>query len=511
MSDNDARFSSSVSIAPRVSRLAGFLTIGLCIGAGCGSETEAPTDTKVPVDAEVTIETRSEVADTADTRPVGTLCPADALFCISPRESGRCDGTGDAIASRTLCEGATACEPSTGLCRATICEPERQVCLNLREYQVCNFDGSGYGEVATCVEPLFCADDKCRACVENEIECLSDTTYRRCAEDASAWSGELLCQNDYRCDTSGGVTGCKRCGLEKTCVNDGKARASCTSGEIVWQEDTTCKSTEHCVAGDCIACEANVSECLSETTYRTCQNDGKAWSAGLTCAEGEACLLDEAQPEGETRRGSCLPYACSPRVLLLVDYSGSMGPHWASVQASVARLVAENPDLRFGLKAFPDVTDGSCNVSKELEIPFGEDNADTFDDWFVAHPPIGATPLAEGIDAMRLNAAEIFGNLGGSLIVLTDGEDSCYYNQGLAIQTFLALATSGLYIDSRVTTYSIGYSYGGSSPAELDTIAINGGSGLRQHIPAGSEEELNDALNGVIDKVKFCRPPPLPE
>ena len=75
----------------------------------------------------------------------------------------------------------------------------------------------------------------------------------------------------------------------------------------------------------------------------------------------------------------------------------------------------------------------------------------------------------------------------------------------------VALATGGLYVDSHVTSYSIGYSYGGSTPVELDTIAINGGSGLTQHIPAGSEEELNSALAGVIDRVKFCRPPPLPD
>ncbi len=460
---------------------------------------------EVRVDTEVATETRAEVEDT---RPVGALCPPDALFCISPRESGRCDATGDAIASRTPCEGATACEPSTGLCRPTICEPEAQVCLNLREYQVCAIDGSGYGEVRTCEEPLFCASGKCRACVENEVECLSDTTYRRCAEDATAWSEELRCQNDHLCDADAEEPGCKRCGLERTCVNPGRARAQCTSGEIAWQEDTTCAASERCVDGECIACQAGASECLTETTYRVCSDDGKAWSEALSCVEGEACLLDETQPEGETRRGRCLPYECSPRVLFLVDFSGSMSTHWDAVRTSVAALIANNPELRFGLKTFPDVRNASCSVSGTLELPFGE-SAEVFDDWFIDNRPVGATPLAEGVDVMRENASEIFGELGGNMIVLTDGEDSCYYNQGLAIQTFLALATSGLYVDSRVTTYSIGYSYGGSTPIELDTIAINGGSGLRQHIAAGNEEELTDALAGVIDRVKFCSPPPL--
>lgn len=473
----------------------------------CGSDEPTPQDTSgPPADVVEVVDTRPAETQ-ADTRPMGELCPPDALFCISPRESGRCNAAGDAIATRTPCEGATACEPSTGLCRATVCESEAQVCLNLREYQVCNFDGSGYGAVETCPEPLFCAAGRCRACTENEVECLSDTSYRRCAEDASGWSDALDCPNDYRCDMGGEAAGCKKCGLERSCVNAGKARRACTSGEIVWQEDITCKSHETCVDGECIACEADASECLSETTYRLCSSDGKAWSGALTCPEGEACLLDEVQPEGESARGRCLPYACSPRVLLLVDFSGSMSSHWESVRTSVARLVAENPELRFGLKSFPDVSNGSCGVSATLEIPFGEDNAEAFDDWFLDNPPSGATPLAEGIDTMRENAEAIFGNLGGSMIVLTDGEDSCYYDQGLGIQTFLALATSALYVDHQVTTYSIGYSYGGATAVELDTIAINGGSGLRAHIPAGSEEELTEALDGVIDKVKFCRPP----
>jgi hypothetical protein len=483
------------------------VTFGLLFAA-CGGDDPTPEEETVAPDTREVTDTREvEVAP-----EVGAVCPVNALFCISPRESGRCDATGDAIASRTPCTGASACEPATGLCRATVCEPDKQLCLNLDEYQVCKLDGSGYGPSERCAEPLFCADGKCRACTENEVECLSETSYRRCAEDASAWSDTLTCQNDHRCEPNGETPGCKRCGLEKTCVSDRKARAQCTSGEITWQEDTTCKTDETCVDGDCIACPANVTECLTETTYRTCQSDGKAWTTTLPCATGEACLLDEVQPPGETRRGACLPYECSPRVLLLVDYSGSMSSHWESVQASVAKLVAENPDLRFGLKAFPDVRDSSCGVSKDLEIPFGAHDGSVFDDWFVANPPSGGTPLADGIEAMRVNADEIFGELGGSMIVLTDGQDGCYWGggSGMPIQTYLALSTSGLYIDNRVTTYSIGYSYGGSSPEELDTIAINGGSGLRQHIPAGSEEELTDALEGVIDKVKFCRPPPLP-
>jgi hypothetical protein len=497
--------SPSVRLATRL----GASVAALALTSLACSEESAPADTSDDTLDVSDIDTRDarDTRDTVDTSETpGALCIPNRRYCISPRTAALCDATGDANAETTACVGATACEPSTGLCRATICAPDTLNCLNLSEYQVCAFDGSGYGEVQTCADPLFCAEGRCRACTENEVECLSTSSYRRCSEDATAWSETYQCPPDHRCDASGDETRCKRCDLEKSCVNASKARQRCTSGEVTWQEDTLCKANETCTDGECRACEPDLVQCLSETTFRRCSSDGKAWSGTLTCPEAEACLLEDPQPAGQTAAGRCFPYACSPRVLLLVDYSGSMGSHWASVRASVKKLVESNPDLRFGLKSFPDVQDGNCNVSSTLEIPFGADNADAFDQWFADHPPIGATPLAAGIEAMRQSADAIFGTLGGSMIVLSDGEDSCYWNQGIGIQAFLALATSGLFVDHRVTTYAIGYSYG-STAGELDVVARNGGSGLRNFIPAGSETELTSALNGVIDKVKFCAPP----
>ncbi len=475
------------------------LSVVACSGPESASNTEVQD---VSEDVSTPSDTLSGDAVAADTQaPVGPLCPPGRLFCISPRESGRCNATGDGVLDVTECTGATACEPSTGLCRTTICEPDKLECINLQDYQVCAFDGSGYGPVETCEAPLFCADGRCRACTENEVECLSETTYRRCAEDASAWSDTLNCPLDFRC-TVAGEAGCKRCSLEKTCVSDTKARQRCTSGEVEWQEDTTCALGSTCKDGVCLACEANRTECLSETTYRACTSDGLAWSTPLTCGADEACLPIAA---GSTE-GRCLPYACSPRVLLLVDFSGSMSPHWESVRASVAAIVSANPDLRFGLKTFPDVDSWGCDVSPTLEIPFAEDNAGLFDAWFADNDPTGATPLADAMEVMRQNANAIFSELGGTIIVLSDGQDSCYWDSsGPPITFALATSTAGLYEQARVRTFAIGYSFGGD-PGELNTISNNGGTGLRTHIPAGDEEELTDAFQDVIDKVKFCGP-----
>lgn len=474
--------------------MARFLPIILLFACSEGTPASDVTDEV----SEVEVTTPDVEVDVA---PDWSVCPPDRLFCISPTESARCNSAGDGYGDIIACTGASACEPATGLCRATVCEPDALNCLDLERYQVCAGDGSGYGPALNCEAPLFCADGLCRACTENEVECISDTTYKRCAEDASMWSDLLNCPLDFRCTTTG-ETGCKRCSLERTCVTTTKSRERCTSGEVDYQRDIDCAPGESCVDGSCRMCEANRSECLSETTFRQCADTGAFWSATQTCPEGQACLPTAA---GDSA-GRCLPYECSSRVLLLVDYSGSMGPHWDQVRRSVAQLVADNPDLRFGLKSFPDVDEWGCGVSETLEIPFSDDNADTFDAWFVNNPPSGATPLAAGVEAVRQNAETIFGALGGTVIVLSDGADSCYGGSGgPEIRFALATSTAGLYEQHKVRTFAIGYSFGGD-PGELDVIANNGGTGLRSHIPAGSESELSQVFADVIDKVKFCTP-----
>ncbi|MCC6620947.1 MAG: VWA domain-containing protein [Deltaproteobacteria bacterium] len=462
--------------------------------AACGDEgaTTDGTDTSVTTTTDVAVTEAIDNAEVVDT--AGQVCPPGKLFCVSPSEAGQCNADGSGIASTTPCIGATACEPATGLCRATICAPNTTGCLDLERYQVCAFDGSGWGDPQACAEGLFCAEGKCRACTESEVECLSETTYRRCAEDASAWSSELLCPSDYRCvGEPGDEAACKRCGFERVCIDDAKVRVRCTSGELAYQEDILCPLGQTCQQGFCRACAPDQSECLSETSFRQCADDGSAWSAETPCPEGEACFEDK-----------CLPYGCSPRVLFLVDYSGSMGPHWEAVAASVASIVSANPEVRFGLKSFPDADSSfSCDVGKDLEIDFAKDQGATFATWFATHDPPGATPLAAGMGMVFEEAETLFGSLGGFVIVLSDGFDSCYGSANPAIRDYLALTAAALY-EKKVETYGIAYAFGDQEAGEMDTIAKNGGTGESEAIDAGNEDELTAALEDIIDRVKFC-------
>jgi hypothetical protein len=462
--------------------------------AACGNDAASPgQDATVEQDAAQPDTTAPTDIAPPEEVVIGEVCIGGRDFCVSLRESARCNADGSAIETRTPCEGASACEPLTGLCRETLCEPDAQQCLDPRRVQTCAADGSAWDEPALCDEGLTCRDGKCRVCTEGVVECLSGETYRRCEEDALGWTEPLACPLDHRCGGEGSEAGCKRCNREATCVGDDRAVERCTSGLVTWEAETLCAVGQTCVEGRCEACTADATECLSETTFRQCADDGSRWGAETACDEGEACF--------GTR---CLPYACSPRVLFLVDYSGSMSTHWPSVREAVNLIVAGNPDVRFGLKSFPGVNDFSCSVGASLEIPFAEDNGDVFDGWFEDNPPSGGTPLAAGLEAIETNAESIFGNLGGTVIVLTDGQDTCYGGGGgTPITAFLAVVTATLRLEHEVPTYAIGYAFGGDT-TELDTIANNGGTGYSAHIPATNASELTDVLGGIIDRVKFC-------
>jgi hypothetical protein len=458
------------------------------------ADTATPTDAATPTDLATPTDSRLEPDDVV----VGPVCIGGRDFCVSVRESARCNADGSGVEQTVACTGASACEPLTGLCRATLCEPDATQCVDLRRVQTCAPDGSAWGAAEACAEGLTCKDGGCRACTPNAVECLSDLSYRRCSEDGVIWGPELACPFDHRCTSNDTEPGCKRCAVERTCVNASRVRERCTSGLLTWEEETVCPLGQNCVEGRCEACPPDRIECLDETTYRQCADDGSRWGQAQACGEGEACFTDR-----------CLPYACSPRILFLVDFSGSMSPHWQAVRQGVEAIVAANPEVRFGLKAFPDADSWSCDVSADLEIPFETGLAETFDAWFAANPPSGSTPLAEGMRVMDANAELIFGRLGGTLVVLSDGEDSCYSSSATPIRAFLAQTTASLRLNHQVPTYAIGYSFGGN-PGELDVIANNGGTNLSTHIPAGNEGELIEVLADIIDRVKFCDLAPSP-
>ncbi|TNF34208.1 MAG: VWA domain-containing protein, partial [Deltaproteobacteria bacterium] len=451
--------------------------------AGCGGGTTPPPEDTLEPPTDTVEDVEDVPGDTAV--PTDTnLCAPDSLFCVSPREAGVCNATGDGAASVTSCNGATACEPSTGLCRPTICEPDKQLCLNLADYQVCNPDGSGWSETRQCPSERFCADGACRACQANRVECLSETTYRACPADSSAWSEETPCGEGERCISGA----CEPCDLATECLAGEKLRTWCQNPNVDFDETVACEPGLTCMDGGCYACPPDTLECQDETTYRQCRADGLAWVDGQSCDADEVCF-----------EGACQYYGCVPRVLFLVDRSGSMSGNWQSVKGVISALVQANPSVRFGLKSFPS-SGSTCGVHDGIDVPFAQGLAHTFELWFDNNGATGATPLVAGLEVLRDQASEIFGAFGGAIIVLSDGDDTCFTGN---IKIALAVAASSLLVDHAVGSYVVGYNFAGDEEA-LNEIAKNGGTTLSSYIPADDPEQLLEAFQLVVDDAKVC-------
>jgi hypothetical protein len=232
--------------------------------------------------------------------------------------------------------------------------------------------------------------------------------------------------------------------------------------------------------------------CASLTSYHDCLPSGTGFDTLVRgCFEGSLC-----------KNSQCVLSGCVPLVMLLVDRSGSMIPHWESLRASVKSVIADNPAAAFGLMAFP--SDGACASPTFPSLPLNYQSQLEIDTWFDDNQPNGATPLAYSVRAAAIVAESIWGGYGGALVVLSDGADTC--SGGGDPVDMLSTWTAALLAEHNVQSYVIGYNYM-SDASQLDAIAQNGGSSLTQYLPAGNEAELKNAFKSVISDFKSCVAP----
>jgi hypothetical protein len=277
--------------------------------------------------------------------------------------------------------------------------------------------------------------------------------------------------------------------LGESALCDGQGLAfeifPCDEGASCLTETGQCEHT---------VCQPYQVVCTGDVGYSTCGPDGQGWGPDIACEPGYYCANDH-----------CVLGECLGHVLLLIDRSSSMVPHWGAVEASVIGLVAGHESARFGLMAFPQ--DLPCTVSDVPDIPLTHFEAtETFGAYFDAHGPGQTTPLLAALEQVEGAAESLFGGEQGILVLLSDGEDTCE-KMGPGpppnLAGPLAAITASLLESHGVRTYVIGYNYEGD-PQQLDTIASAGGTPFVTHLAAGDEGELIDAFQGIIDDWKLC-------
>lgn len=327
------------------------------------------------------------------------------------------------------------------------CQPGETQCADPETIWVCT-DELEWIPLA-CTVGTTCKSGVCSMCDPGEVKCLSTATYMTCADDGRAWSNYVPCEADHVC-----------------------------------------------VGGACEDCQL-VSACDSITSHQTrCIDDVGTviWSESVSCQDDQVC-----------KNATCIYAGCLPSVILVVDRSSSMEFHWPDVRDSVAQLVSDNPKVRFGLYAFP--SDMNCEVPTELDLPFSQDEPETFSNWFDMVGTSYSTPLLPAMREIADLAPEALGKPGGAVVVVADGEDTCAYEPDLSAQ--LAEIATNLRQSHAIHTYVIGYAFGSpltpfDGETQLDAMAKAGGTSYDTYIPAGNEEELTKAFGDIVVDWKLC-------
>lgn len=435
------------------------LGVVTALGACGGGDTNAGFDVFARDGGDATTKPDGVVIIGVDATPDAEVAGGDAFACvpnlrtcISDQSWALCSKSGKGHGLETQCTGAARCEPDTGLCKIPFCKPKSTECVGISTYQVCNPSGTGWEvEYRRCAIGQICSDGACHTCFPGALSCADATT-------------------PGQCDATGDTI---------------TPASPCPQGQGCHELTGECRPNNFCAPG--------APYCASLTSYHDCLPSGTGHDSLVRgCHEGTLC-----------KNNQCVPLGCVPLVMLLVDRSGSMaeGGKWAAVRAGVKSLVADNPAAAIGLMAFP--TDGKCGAPTYPSLPLNYQSQAELDAWFDATQPLGATPLALSVRATALVAESIWGASGGALVVLSDGQDVC--SEGTS-EAMLATWTAALLAEHNVRTYAIGYNFT-EDPAELNAIAVNGGTDFTTYLPAGTEAELKNAFKAVIADFKSCVAP----
>jgi len=436
---------------PRYIHLIGasVLAIALVSASACD---EGEATTPLTANDGLSLQQRLWPGDANDTPMDPVVHPATCIpgesHCVNSEQSWQCtkDGLGYEVVQ---CVTGTACDPEAGRCRVQICDGGTATCTGIDSYHICQDSGTAFSdEVYLCDDSRVCVEGSCKLCWPGKNFCVTDDATATCDDSGESYGQAQMCPDGYRCHELNGA----------------------------------CQPP---------ICEPGALRCTNAFNYETCLPSGTGYApTDHQCPPNHLCI-----------DGECTWEPCVPNVMLLVDASASMENKWENVQTSVHQMVAAHQSTLFGLTFFP--TNAGCGTTSKPQVPVGLYDADDMSAWFDSHMALGGTPLIDAMVSMVEGADSNFGNYGGALIVLSDGEDICGTTAGNNEAFVLETAARELWEDHHVRTYVIGYDYTGNDDA-LDILASNGGTGLTSHIQANDIDGLASAFQLVLSDVEAC-------
>lgn len=190
-----------------------------------------------------------------------------------------------------------------------------------------------------------------------------------------------------------------------------------------------------------------------------------------------------------------------PNVLLVVDQSGSMQPHWDSLLQLTPYVEAMGDLTRAGLALFPDGVD-ECSVADSIAVPMAPGTGTEIMTRISAGQPAGGTPMGEVLNHIALRGRLQDPYRENVVVLVSDGEPTCEGSAASAVEAVERM----MLLDEPVKMHFVGFAGTSASNSVLETMAeraeVHVGEG--NYYEASDVSELVERLSRVAASLDTC-------
>lgn len=182
-----------------------------------------------------------------------------------------------------------------------------------------------------------------------------------------------------------------------------------------------------------------------------------------------------------------------PNVMLVIDRSGSMQPHWGSLLHLTPYIEGMGALTHTGLTLFPG--GGACTQTGELVVPLGEDNGDAVLDAIERSETGGTTPMVETLTQLRTSEMLQDPGRDNVLILVADGQPTGSADPFYEVGEWAVLPVP-------VKMHFISFAAGSEARSVMEGMAASTPTGF--HYSADDITELAARLDRVAASLSPC-------
>jgi hypothetical protein len=171
----------------------------------------------------------------------------------------------------------------------------------------------------------------------------------------------------------------------------------------------------------------------------------------------------------------------------------------AALTSAIETLIADNPNIHWGLEIFPAPNSSSCAVSPLPQVEVGPASADAISAQFSALVSEPSTPTTAALEVATSYLKSLNDENSKAILLATDGLPTCNGSSRTRDDLAGAVIAATAAKEAGFPVYVIGI---GPGVSNLNSLALAGGT--RSHYPVTSIRGLNDALGSIAKVVSLC-------